>query len=72
MERSTAEQLLVEFEKIKNTLNRARDQMFIVEKSGDDIKFFIRALGRMNVTLIDEALRPIVKEFPDLDPDPPA
>jgi hypothetical protein len=67
MDKKTAEHLMEIYARVAVTLNEA--DPLLRDLSEDDRELHLRALGEMMIDVWAKLQRPIVREFPELDPD---
>lgn len=68
MDRKIAEKLMVEIESLNQVTNR---QAHLIELISDENerKIFRRAIGTVMIDAYDKLMRPVIRQFPELDPD---
>jgi hypothetical protein len=69
MERAIAEQLMQTFLTMSASLNSATTLIAKIQ-SKDDQESLRRAIGNVMQSVYIDLMRPIIREYPDLDPDP--
>ena len=68
MQKQVAELLMSEIIKINSSINDVLVRMQSIE-SDEDMKALSRGLVSTGLHLYREAIRPIIRQFPELDPD---
>jgi hypothetical protein len=68
IDRDSAERLMVNFMTISEALNAAATTISHFPEQ-EEQRCFRRAVGEIGNTLYLDLMRPIIKQFPDLDPD---
>lgn len=68
MDRNIAEKLMVEIESLNQVTNR---QAHLIELISDENerKIFRRAIVTVMIDAYDKLMRPVIRQFPELDPD---